>query len=103
MPRRTPPSRIRNHLLPRRRDSRGWYDPRWHCEHEEETQRALDLIFSGHFNRRVPDLYDPIRDVLLARGDYSMGLADLVRDADWKTFITWARDRHRVARFGVSR
>ena len=32
--------------------SRGWYDPRWHYEHEDETRQALDLIFSGHFNRR---------------------------------------------------
>jgi starch phosphorylase len=57
--------------------SRGWYDPRWHYAHEEETRRALDLIFSGHFNRRAPDLYGPIRDVLLTRGDYYMHLADL--------------------------
>lgn len=57
--------------------SRGWYDPRWHYEHEEETRRALDLIFSGHFNRRAPDLYGPIRDVLLVTGDYYMHLADL--------------------------
>ncbi len=58
-------------------DSRGWYDPRWHYEHEEETRQALDLIFSGHFNRGEPGLYDPIRDALLARGDYYMHLADL--------------------------
>ena len=40
-------------------DSRGWYDPRWHYEHEDETRQALDLIFSGHFNRREPGLYRP--------------------------------------------
>ena len=57
--------------------SRGWYDPRWHYEHEDETRRALDLIFSGHFNRGEPGLYDPIRDALLDRGDYYMHLADL--------------------------
>jgi starch phosphorylase len=57
--------------------SRGWYDPRWHYEHEKETRRALDLIFSGHFNRGEPGLYDPIRDALLDRGDYYMHLADL--------------------------
>ncbi len=27
-------------------DSRGWYDPHWHYEHEPETRAALDLIFS---------------------------------------------------------
>ena len=57
--------------------SRGWYDPHWHYEHEDETRQALDLIFSGHFNRRDPGLYDPIRDALLTQGDYYMHLADL--------------------------
>jgi starch phosphorylase len=58
-------------------ESRGWYDPRWHYEREDETRQALDLIFSGHFNRREPELYDPIRDALLTAGDYYMHLADL--------------------------
>ena len=58
-------------------NSRGWYDPRWHYEHEDETRQALDLVFSGHFNRREPGLYDPIRDALLTQGDYYMHLADL--------------------------
>jgi glycogen phosphorylase len=57
--------------------SRGSYDPRWHYEHDEETRRALDLIFSGHFNRGEPGLYGPIRDALLDRGDYYRHLADL--------------------------
>jgi glycogen phosphorylase len=57
--------------------SRGWYDPRWHYEHEAETRGALDLLFSGHFNRREPDLFGPIRETLLERGDYYMHLADL--------------------------
>ena len=58
-------------------ESRGWYDPRWHYEHEDETRSALDLIFSGHFNRDQPALYDPIRDVLLTGGDHYRHLADL--------------------------
>jgi starch phosphorylase len=57
--------------------SRGKYDPHWHYEHEEETRQALDLIFSGYFNRSEPKLYDPIRNVLLTNGDYYMHLADL--------------------------
>ncbi len=32
--------------------SRGWYNPRWHYEHESETRAALDLIFSDHFSRQ---------------------------------------------------
>ena len=62
--------------------SRDWYDPRWHYEHEPETRQALDLIFSGHFNRREPGLYEPIRDALLTHGDYYMHLADLAPYAE---------------------
>ena len=32
-------------------ESRRWYNPHWHYEHEPETQRALDLIRSGAFDR----------------------------------------------------
>jgi starch phosphorylase len=57
--------------------SRGWYDPHWHYENEPETKAALDLIFSGHFNRAEPGIFDPLRDLLLKHGDYYMHLADL--------------------------
>src|SRR5271165_1483248 len=56
---------------------RGWYNPYWHYENEPETKAALDLIFSGHFNRSEPGIFDPLRDLLLTRGDYYMHLADL--------------------------
>ena len=59
--------------------SRGWYDPR--RQYEAETRQALDLIFSGHFNRREPDLFCPTRDALLTHGDYYMHLADLASAA----------------------
>jgi starch phosphorylase len=58
-------------------DSRGWYDPHWHYEHEPETRAALDLIFSDHFSRGEPDAFADLRDTLLRRGDYYMHLADL--------------------------
>jgi starch phosphorylase len=58
-------------------DSRGWYSPWWHYEHEPETRQALDLIFSDHFSRSEPGLFAPLRDRLLAGGDYYMHLADL--------------------------
>jgi len=57
--------------------SRGWYNPRWHYEHEDETRQALDLIFSGHFSRGEPGIFEPIREALLTHGDYYMHLADL--------------------------
>jgi glycogen phosphorylase len=58
-------------------DSRGWYNPHWHYEHEPETRAALDLIFSNHFSRYEPGIFEPLRDTLLMRGDYYMHLADL--------------------------
>ena len=79
--------------------SRGWYDPRWHYEHEDETRQALDLIFSGHFNRGEPDLFGPLRDALLTHGDYYMHLADLASYAEAQSGVSelyadrdqWAR------------
>src|ERR671919_1381394 len=58
-------------------DSRGWYSPYWHYDNEPETRAALDLIFSDHFSRYEPGVFAPLRDMLLAHGDYYMHLADL--------------------------
>lgn len=57
-------------------NSRSWYNPRWHYDHEPETRAALDLIFSGHFSRNEPGVFDPLCDTLLT-SDYYMHLADL--------------------------
>jgi starch phosphorylase len=58
-------------------DSRGYYNPWWHYENEPEIRAALDLLFSDHFSRHEPGIFDPIRDTLLVRGDRFMHLADL--------------------------
>jgi glycogen phosphorylase len=58
-------------------DSRNWYNPHWHYENEPETRAALDLIFSDHFSRHEPGIFEPLRDTLLTHGDYYMHLADL--------------------------
>jgi glycogen phosphorylase len=58
-------------------NSRGWYNPRWHYENEPETRAALDLIFSDHFSRNEPGIFNPLRDTLLNQGDHYMHLADL--------------------------
>jgi starch phosphorylase len=57
--------------------SRGWYNPHWHYENEPETRAALDLIFSDHFSRNEPGIFEPLRATLLTHGDYYMHLADL--------------------------
>jgi starch phosphorylase len=58
-------------------ESRGWYTPHWHYQHEPETRAAMDLIFSGHFDHSEPGGFDILRETLLTRGDYYMHLADL--------------------------
>ena len=58
-------------------DSRPWYSPYWHYENEPETRKALDLIFSNHFSRDEPGIFEPLRGALLTHGDPFMHLADL--------------------------
>jgi glycogen phosphorylase len=58
-------------------DSRGWYNPHWHYDHEPETRAALDLIFANHFSRYEPGIFVPLRGALFNQGDYYMHLADL--------------------------
>jgi starch phosphorylase len=57
--------------------SRAWYSPYWHYQNEPETRAALDLIFSDHFSRGEPGIFEPLRGALLTHGDYYMNLADL--------------------------
>ncbi|HVI10675.1 MAG TPA: glycogen/starch/alpha-glucan phosphorylase [Candidatus Binatia bacterium] len=58
-------------------NSRAWYNPMWHYEHDPETRAALDLIFSDYFSRYEPGVFEPLRDTLLTSGDHYMNLADL--------------------------
>ena len=67
-------------------ESRGWYNPRWHYDHEEETRRALDLIFDNHFSPHEPGIFEPIRKTLLGI-DYYMHLADLTSYAQTQVQI----------------
>nr|WP_298718066.1 glycogen/starch/alpha-glucan phosphorylase [uncultured Steroidobacter sp.] len=58
-------------------ETRPWYDPHWHYEHEPETRAALDLLFTDYFSRYEPGVFAPLRDALLTHGDHYMHLADL--------------------------
>jgi glycogen phosphorylase len=73
-------------------ESSGWYDPRWHYDHEPETRAALDLIFSDYFSRNEPGVFSELCDMLLTRGDHYMHLADLKSylDADQKLVELYA-------------
>src|SRR3954468_21225547 len=57
--------------------SRSWYSSHWHYDNEHETRAALDLIFSDHFSRYEPGVFEPLRQTLLTGGDHYMHLADL--------------------------
>jgi glycogen phosphorylase len=80
-------------------DSRSWYNPHWHYDHEPETRAALDLIFNNHFSRQEHGVFEPLREALLINGDYYMNLADLrsYLDADLRAVqlygdaASWAR------------
>jgi glycogen phosphorylase len=57
--------------------SRGWYSPYWHYDNEPETREALDLVFSNHFSRYEPGVFETLRETLLTQGDHYMHLVDL--------------------------
>ena len=52
------------------------YDPRHYYEKDKELKVALDMIANGSFSPKQPDLFTPIIDSLLNRGDHYMVLAD---------------------------
>jgi starch phosphorylase len=78
-------------------DSRSWYNPRWHYEHDAEIRAALDFLVSGELD---PDrgLFRPLHDTL-RNADHYMHLADLrsYLDADERLCTlraqpeTWSR------------
>jgi starch phosphorylase len=73
-------------------DSRGWYDPHWHYDHDPETRAALDSIKAGRFSGSDRGLFQPLYDVLM-QGDHYMHLADLKSylEADQK-MLDWYAD-----------
>ena len=58
-------------------NSRSWYSPELHYEHEPETRAAIDLISSDYFSRYEPGAFEPLRETLLLFGDRYRHLADL--------------------------
>jgi starch phosphorylase len=83
-------------------ESRGWYSPYWHYEHEPETRVALDMISGDAFSRGEPGIFAPLRDALLAHGDHYMHLADLKSylEADQAACALY-RDRDEWARKAI--
>jgi starch phosphorylase len=83
-------------------DSRGWYNPHWHCEHEPETRVALETIFSNCFTPDEPEVAAVLRETLLDHGDYYMHLADLTSYAAAQERVgTLYADRDAWARMAI--
>jgi starch phosphorylase len=58
------------------------YDPRSYYRRDKELRSALDMIATGYFTPREPDLFQPIVQNLLDHGDHYMLLAD------YRAFVT---------------
>src|SRR6185312_6115747 len=43
----------------------GWYNPRWHYDHNPETRQALDMIVGNEFSRDEPGVFQSIWDTLI--------------------------------------
>jgi starch phosphorylase len=58
-------------------ETRGWYSPVWHYDHDPEVRAAIDLIAANHFSPGEEGVFSPLLDTLLGHGDYYLHLADL--------------------------
>ena len=76
-------------------DSRGWYNPQWHYENEPETRAALDLIFSDHFSRDEPGIFDadPRTSARPRRLLHAPGRPDVLRERRRRAWRASTRDR----------
>jgi glycogen phosphorylase len=76
-------------------DSRGWYSPRWHYDHDPEIRQAIDMIVGDHFSPSEHGVFEPLREMLFDHGDRYMHLADLrsYLDADARLRALRAKPR----------
>ena len=83
-------------------DSKDWYDPRWHYDHDTETRAALDMIAGDYFSQNEPGAFGLIHSALLESGDRYMHLADLTAylEAD-QALCTLYRDPDAWARKAI--
>ncbi len=83
-------------------DSRSWYNPHWHYDHDPEIRAALDMIANDHFSRYEPGIFLPLCDILLSGGDHYMHLADLqsYMEADHRLTALYA-ESHEWARKAI--
>lgn len=58
-------------------ETRGWYSPAWHYDHDPEVKAAIDLIAANHFSLGEEGVFSPLLETLLGHGDHYLHLADL--------------------------
>lgn len=49
--------------------SEGWYNPRWHLDHEPDTHQAVESLFSERFMWKDPAVFERLRAMLFEEGD----------------------------------
>ncbi len=52
------------------------YNPRYYCNSNQDLEEVLEMIGTGYFSPDDPDLFKPIIEALLDKGDYYMLMAD---------------------------
>lgn len=57
--------------------SAGWYDPRWHLDHQPRVRSAVDFMLGEHFAWKDPGVFERLGQALIAEGDRWRLLADL--------------------------
>ncbi len=80
----------------------GGHDPSRVYDSNQELRQAIDMIRDGYFSPDQPDLFRPIVDALLSRGDQYMRLADYESYIDCQERVNRAfRDREAWTRMSI--
>ena len=57
--------------------SQGWYDPKWHLDHEPRVRAAVDFLLGETFAWKDPGVFSRLEHMLVEEGDRWRHLADL--------------------------
>ena len=78
------------------------YDPYEYYNNNPQIKKAIDLIFSGHFNVSEPGIFEPIRETIFENGDFYLHMADLGSYIEAQRRIEAAyRDQERWAKMAI--
>lgn len=81
---------------------RGHYDPLRYCSADGELRAVIDMLSSGFFSRLEPELFRPLIDALLGKGDSYLVLADFASYAECQRKVSQAyKDQDRWTRMSI--